>query len=321
MAVVTSLGCIEHVADGAIGGFVSLVVMDSRNRATFYECQEGGVSALFGNASGVIEEKNLPVKILESKRAGLISSGPYRPCPLARFLAWDDCGNIVSGHRFPQSPIKKGIALNQAVLTIIQKHGAQSAEVKQLLTENNHLDAGIIAVDANDTLMCEDTQRVMARNDTARMQVQAKDFSFGITMNSIQPSRLIAPLLASKLNVKLQSASSSTHIPCISLNKRARILAGVDPLVEVDSNHHVVSIVTPETCWFETHSEGALLETGTPIVHNGRTIGTILEEPYTTASNGVISALSGKDEMTLRYLVNVAQTESIDSSISKTLQY
>lgn len=315
--MISSLGCIEHVADGAIGGFVSLVVMDSHHKATFFECQKGGVSALFGNANRIVDEKTLPVEILESKRAGLISSGPHRPCPLARFLAWDESGNIVSGHRFPQSPTQDGIALNQMLLSVIQKHGAHSPEVHQLLSENSHLDAGFVAVDANNRMLCEDTLRVAARNDTARMQTQAKDFVFGITMNSIQPSRLISQLLASKLNDKLQHASLSAHVPRISINTETQILAGSAPMVEVDSDNRVVSIVTPETCWFEAHSEGALLEKGTPIAHKGQLIGTTLEEPYTTASEGRICALSGKEKMTLRYLAYITQAVEPDSSDSE----
>ncbi len=41
-ALVNSLRGIEHVAEGAIGGFVSLIVIDANNKPTLFECQTGG---------------------------------------------------------------------------------------------------------------------------------------------------------------------------------------------------------------------------------------------------------------------------------------
>ncbi|MBX2838586.1 MAG: hypothetical protein KTR35_17135 [Gammaproteobacteria bacterium] len=301
VALVSSLGAIEHVAEGAVAGFVSLVVFDERNSATFFESQTGGVTGLFGNLYGFIEADTLPREIQEATRAGLISSGPHRPSPLSRFLAWDENGNIVSGHRFPQTPAQDGTPLNQSVLLTLQATGDNSKALQQVLEKNEFADAGIVALDTNNNVYCEDTKRVKRRGDTASVTMCTKNYSFGFSMNSIYPPTLIAELLTVKLSNSLRKASLPKQSHCISIKLDAEILKGAQPKVHINDNLAVMSIVTAETCWFENYCEGALLETGTPILLDGMFVGTILEESYITASNGNICSLSGQNELTLQY--------------------
>lgn len=307
IAVVSALGAIEHVAEGAIAGFVSLVVLDEHNNSTFFECQTGGITVLFGNSHGFIDANTLPREIQEATRAGLISSGPHRPSPLSRFLAWDEYGNIVSGHRFPQTPIQDGTPLNRRVLDTLQATPDNPKALHELLAKNQNLDAGIVALDTAKNVYCEDTKRVSKREDTASATMCTKDYTFGFSMNSIYPPTLITELLTVKLTDSLRRSSVPKQIHSISIKLDADICKGTRPTVHINDNLDVVNIVTTETCWFENHCEGALLETGTPIYLGEKIVGTILEESYITASNGRICSLSGQNELTLRYTKNHVQ--------------
>jgi hypothetical protein len=308
-ALVNSLRGIEHVAEGAIGGFVSLIVIDANNKPTLFECQTGGVSELFAADNSKHKDRNnsdvnigssvlqLPTELLESNRAALISSGPHRPSPLKRFLAWDTRGNLVTGHRFPQTPTDDGTPLNQKVLEVIQEYGADSSILNTLLTENAELDAGYVLIDAKGMIFQGDTERVKARGDTANARISCEGYSFGITMNSIYPKQIIVDLLCEKLKQTLSAEQPTT----ITVDTKAVILISFEKRVEINIAKRVTHIYTPEKCWFKTSSEGALLETGTLITQHGKPVGRILEEPYVVAANGQIMTLSGEKEIILHH--------------------
>ncbi|MFT6905543.1 MAG: hypothetical protein ACJAS1_002200 [Oleiphilaceae bacterium] len=308
-ALVNSLHGIEHVAEGAIGGFVSLIVIDANNKSTLFECQTGGVSELFAADNSKHKDRNnsdvnigrsllqLPTELLESNRAALISSGPHRPSPLKRFLAWDTLGNLVTGHRFPQTPTDDGTALNQKVLEVIQEYGADSSILNTLLNENAKLDAGYVLIDAKGTIFQGDTLRVKARGDTANALISREEYAFGITLNSIYPKQIIVDLLCEKLKQELSTEQSAT----ITVDTNAVILISLEKRVEINVAKRVTHIYTPEKYWFKASSEGALLETGTLITQGGKPVGRILEEPYVVAGNGQIMTLSGEQEIVLRH--------------------
>ena len=292
-ALVQSLASLENVALGSIGGFVSLVVLTKGKQPQFYQIQNGGVSALFATNGNKI----LPDSLVESDRAALISSGPNRPEPLNRFLAWDDAGNLVSGHRFPHTYSASGFPLNQVALNLIQNNGCAENQLKDLMKQNDHLDAGLVAMDVAGTLFQGDTARVRARGDTASAAVQTDDYAFSITLNSIRPANLIALMLAEKLK---HSMSADTR-PVLSIDTDAKICAADTKAVIINDLSNVIAINTPEQCWFTGSTEGALMETGTHIIKNGICVGRMQDEPYVIANNGQLISLSGEQAVKLRY--------------------
>ena len=292
-ALVQSLASLENVAMGSIGGFVSMVVLTKGKQPQFHQIQTGGVSALFATDG----TKHLPDSLVTSDRAALISSGPNRPEPLNRFLAWDDVGNLVSGHRFPHTQIASGLPLNQFALNLIQKKGCDKNQLKDLMKQNDHLDAGLAAMDVAGKLFQGDTARVRARGDTANATVQTDAYAFSITLNSIRPANLIALLLAEKLK---HSMCADTR-PVLSIDTSAKICAADTKAVIIDDVGDVIAINTPEQCWFTSSTEGALIETGTHIIKNGICVGRIQDEPYVIANKGQLISLSGEQAVKLRY--------------------
>ena len=76
--IIAGLGAVEKIGRGAIGGFVSLVVLTDDGRLLRASVQVGGSEALFS--------EELPPEIAQAQCAGLISSGPNRPEPLSQFI-------------------------------------------------------------------------------------------------------------------------------------------------------------------------------------------------------------------------------------------
>ena len=292
-ALVKCMASIEMIACGSIGGFVSLVVLKQDGEPIFYECQTGGVTALFG----LDKNQNLPLELTHSDRAAIISSGPNRPKPLHRFLAWDKTGNIVSGHRFPHTETGEGVPLNQTALDIIQVKGCHQHALTELLNNNETLDAGLVAMDSVGHVFQGDTNRVKVRGDTASMVFDTPEYAFAITLNSIRPPMLIANLLGEKLKQELRIDNP----PELSINSLASVTAADNRSVEINDINEVININTPETCWFSPRNEGALIETGTPITRYGVPVGRIQDEPYVVTSNGKIESLSGLTFTRLRY--------------------
>jgi hypothetical protein len=292
-ALVKCMASIEKIASGSIGGFVSLVVLRRGAQPVFYECQTGGVNALFG----VDASRNLPSELMESDRAALISSGPNRPEPLHRFLSWDKTGNMVSGHRFPHTKTSKGIPLNESALGILRAQGCDQQALVELLQDNATLDAGLVAMDSAGHIFQGDTNRVQVRGDTASLVFDTQDYAFAITLNSIRPPMLIVNLLGEKFKQQLDIDDR----PVLCVSAMASITAAKDKSVEINDVNEVININTPETCWFSPCNEGALIETGTPITRQGVPVGRIQDEPYVITTNGKIESLSGLKSICLRY--------------------
>ena len=292
-ALVNSLSAIESIAEGSIGGFVSFVVLDKDHTPTFYKCQAGGITSLFACEN----KSDLPIELMNATRAALISSGPNRPEPLHRFLAWDDKGNLVSGHRFPHMQTKQNIPLNQQALSILQMYGSDEHRLDELIEQNPDLDAGLVTMDAHGCIYQSNTARVAARGDTASRNMQTPEYAYSITLNSILPPDPIAEILA----VKLQRRLELDRRPVLHVTTDSPISNSNVKSVEIDDTGRVVNINTPERHWFSPEHEGALIETGTIVLRDSVTIGKVHEEPYVISRNGKIIALSGKQNVSLRY--------------------
>ncbi|MFP4126312.1 MAG: DUF6963 family protein, partial [Alphaproteobacteria bacterium] len=109
LAVFAALRAVERVGRGAIGGFASFVAISEAGELVQAETQRGGTATLFvdGEATGVAP----PAAVAQARFAAVMSSGPDRPPPLARFTPGDAAVGLVSGHRLPNMPGVDGAPL------------------------------------------------------------------------------------------------------------------------------------------------------------------------------------------------------------------
>ena len=109
-AILLGLRAAERVGTGAIGGFVAFAGV-TRERVLRAETQRGGTRGLFGGAGLAA----LSAELAGAPCAGLISSGPDRPEPLAQFVAARAGVGIVTGHRLPNAPGARRAGAERAV--------------------------------------------------------------------------------------------------------------------------------------------------------------------------------------------------------------
>ena len=287
-ALVSTMCAIESIAQGAIGGFVSLLTWHKEHGTKHFECQNGGISSLL--------KEPLPEEILGCQRIMMISSGANRPTPLDRFLAWDPLGNMVSGHRFPQSKAN-GQPLNQKILNILQAQGADQTALEKLLAEFPSLDAGYVAMDASGQVIQANCDRVSQRNDIGQGQFESQNYAYSFTFNSIEPVSVVTELLTQRLHQTLQAINR----PKLLLDADTRICESHLLQANVDKNMRVTEVLTPDSHWFDDFSEGALIETGMSIFREGKLLGYALNEPYTLVKKGRIESLTGEKSIFLEF--------------------
>jgi hypothetical protein len=165
LAIVRALQAVERIAEGAVGGFVSLVVIGTDGDVHRAAIQRGCMVALF--------PADAPAAIGTARRAAVISSGPDRPEPLARFAAADGAVGLVTGHRFPHQPGEDGVPINEAVLACLRRGLAPAAAVRQVLSANPLADAGVIALGRNGRIAFGNTALVSWRPDVKAVRLPA----------------------------------------------------------------------------------------------------------------------------------------------------
>lgn len=276
--VVSALSGMEQLARGALGGFVALVVRTGDGKMHYFETQNGGVHSLSNQIS-----------ILEDSRAiGLISSGPFRPEPLNRFLAWDEQGNIVSGHRFPQLPSRSGLPINLELLSLVQQFGIHPEKLDAIITENAELDAGFVVMDCNGNLYQRDTLKVGARKDTGSSQGFSGEKAIAVALNSISFPELVCDFLVRRV-------LEPDYLPVL-LDKEVTIHSssqGQDQ-IQIDPQRRVTSLYLTDSAFLKPHYEGALVYSGTPVYQGGELIGVTEDEPYVVCHSGKIKFLNGQ---------------------------
>ncbi|WP_026958857.1 DUF6963 family protein [Aliagarivorans taiwanensis] len=282
LKVVDALSRAEQFAGGAIGGFVTMVVFDEHNQPHYFDTQNGGVTALQGRVA----------ELQGSQRIGLISSGAWRPEPLSRFLAWDEQGNIVSGHRFPQLLISSGEALNQRLLSEIQDRGINAEQLDGLLAEHPDLDAGFVAIDKLGGLYQQDCAMLSERDDTAAGLVCTKTCSIALTMNSIAPAELVKDFIIGSVTRPEQ------ELGAICLNSDTELRVAPSNKLFVDAAGQVIRAELNDQRCFAPYYEGSLFLKGTKVYNPQGLYGMTADEPYVVCTHGRISFLcveQGKD--------------------------
>lgn len=294
LAAFMALRAVERVARGAVGGFVSFVVITEDGRLLAADTQRGGTTTLFtdAEATGTLP----PPAFATAHLAGLMSSGPNRPEPLIQFTPADRAAGIVTGHRLPNMPGGAGLPLNVAVLERLRRGETAQQAVEAELAANPRADAGIIALARDGTLFAGDSALVRQRSD--RGGHLAEDPTTGarcaVLHNAIFPVEALAQLAA--------AVALDTMAPVDQADFHVRVAAGTRlelgeaACLHLGAGERVARIVVADPAWLGAHHHGAALQQGAAVRRNGDLIGRVVFEPYCVAENGILLSLSGLDE-------------------------
>ncbi|WP_421723787.1 DUF6963 family protein [Bauldia sp.] len=280
LAAFQALRAVDSVGRGAIGGFVSLTVVDANGELAFEGAQRGGASGLCGGAG-------LPRRLAEAPLAALMSSGPDRPEPLSQFAVGDPRAGLLTGHRFPNMPCAGGRSLYEVALDCLDAGASPEEAVAEALALDPTADAGLIAMNVAGDIALGNTEAVAQRDDIgeALTKDEQSGLRIGVLHNSVFPHRALAALAV--------SAAIDAVAPGDRIDGEASVI-GL-PLKQGDYRHLVVddtgkplAIIVPDEGCFDKHWEGAAVRRGDPVHVNGAAVGYVTYEVYTVAHDGHI---------------------------------
>ena len=201
-AILEALAGIEAIAEGAIGGFVSVAALTRDGRIARAEIQRGGAQALL--------RAPLPPGLAEAARAVLMSSGPDRPEPLAQFTpAWPAVG-LVTGHRFPNAWGVDGTPVSLAALQRLEQDGDPQRAVDETLALNPHADAGLILLSAAGEVGIANARLVRRHGDLGQAVRRTEEHVIAVIHNSIRPHGLLAELTIDLVARKMRRPATDT---------------------------------------------------------------------------------------------------------------
>ena len=294
LAAFMALRAVERVARGALGGFVSFVVLTDDGRALHADTQRGGTATLFTDAesTGVFP----PPSFATARLAALMSSGPNRPEPLLQFTPADPSVGIVTGHRLPNMPGAGGGPINIAVLERM-KHGETPRQaVEAELVAHPRADAGLIALARDGTLFAADSELVQQRTDCGSFL--GEDAAVGgrcaVLHNSIFPVSPLAQLAAAvAFDTMAPVDGADFHV---AVRAGTRLELGHEACLHLGTGDRATHISVRDKVWMAGSHHGAALPHGSAVRRNGKLIGRVIFEPYCVAENGVLISLSGLEE-------------------------
>lgn len=298
LAAFRALAAVEKVARGAIGGFVSFVAITEASELVRAETQRGGTTTLFtdGEKTGVPP----PAAVAEARFAALMSSGPDRPAPLAQFTPGDPAAGLLTGHRLPNVPGDGADQpLNLAVLDRLRAGAAPEAAIRAELDAHPEADAGLIALDLEGRLFLADSAFVQQRADrgSALLTDPAAGRGVAVLHNAIHPHGPLAGLAAAVAMDSMAPADRADF--AITLETGLLLELGATDALHVDAHDRVRRITVTRAAWLGPRRDGAAVNFATPVLRNGRTIGTTTEEPYCVVATGRLCSLSGQERVTI----------------------
>ena len=296
LAVFAALRAVENVGSGCIGGFVSFAAIGKDGNLLRASTQRGGTGTLF--VEGELIGADPPGALGKASIAALISSGPDRPEPLARFVAGEASVGLVTGHRFPHQAGKNGVAFNEDALRRMQTGMDVASAVDAVLAENPSADVGLIAVDVRGRIHARNSDRVGARPDLGGEQLKhGKEAAVAILHNAIYPVAGIASLAA--------DVAMETMLPArapdfwIHAAAGTPVLLGDADSITVDSDLRVVEVRTTDGSLLQGRRDGAAIYLGSEVRQDGKLLGRTTTEPYVVLQDGIIESLIGQHEIKL----------------------
>jgi hypothetical protein len=292
LAVFKALQAVERVGRGSIGGYASFVAVTS-DAVLRHDTQRGGTLTLFtdGETTGVE-----PGAALEAVRlAGVMSSGPDRPEPLAQFTPAAAGVGLVTGHRLPNMPGADDVPLNTMVLELMRAGVEPGEAVDRALDANPRADAGLIAGSLEGGVYARNSARVLTRPDLGQARRVVGETVVEVLHNAIHPVAPLADLAAEiALDIMLRRDDANGEI---IVRAGTPVVAGPDDRVLVNVNLEAVQIQTSDVRLVSGRWNCAAIYLGARVVRDDRILGTTLIEPNMIVENGKLVSISGQHEV------------------------
>jgi hypothetical protein len=298
LAAFRALEAIERVARGAIGGFVSFVVISRDNTLLRAETQRGGTCTLFveGERTGA----SPPPAIAAARFAALMSSGPDRPTPLARFTPGDAAHGLVTGHRLPNMPGDGADRpLNEAVLARLASGADPRQAVEAELADHPEADAGLIALDRHGRLYAQNSAFVKARGDlgSACLADDRRGHRVAVLHNAIHPISGLAALAA---GVAMDCMAPPDRADFeLRLEAGTAIRLGEEDALHIDTAERLVGISVSNAAWLRPRRDGAVVNFATKVLCGDRLVGHTTNEPYCVTESGRLVSMSGQTSVAI----------------------
>jgi len=296
LAVFAALQAVERVAQGAIGGFAAFAAVTGE-AVLRHETQRGGSATLF--TAG--EQTGGPpgIEVAEARLAGVISSGPDRPPPLAQFIPATPGLGLVSGHRLPNMSGRDGQPINTAVLALMESGLGPKEAVELVLAANPQADAGIIAGCLDGRIYAANAARVNGRPDLGHARVSQEGATVEVLHNVIFP---VAPLAVLAAEVALD-AMLARLVPDSEVVLRAGtpVVFGAEDHIRVDADLNVVEVQTTDPRLVAGVWNCAAVYLGAKVLRDGAPLGSTVVEPNIVVENGRIVSMSGQQVFRLGF--------------------
>lgn len=291
-AVFEALRAAERVATGSLGGFATFAAITRDGVLLRRETQRGAAATLF--TAGERTGTEPPEEIANAIAAGVISSGPDRPEPLAQFVPADATAGLVSGHRLPQSTGVDGRPLNVAALEGLRAGLSAEAAVARVLAANPEADAGLLAVDLKGGVASRNSARVERRYDLGHARRESKTHGavVEVLQNSIRPFPSLAALAAEiAIDVMVGEAPA---IGAFVVNAGMSVELGPEALIEIDANDVARRLVTTDPLVMRGAHICAPIYAGSPVYRAGKLIGYSRLEPIVELKDARLVSLIGQ---------------------------
>lgn len=296
LAVYAALQAVERVAQGAIGGFASFAAV-TETAVLRHETQRGGSATLF--TAG--EQTGGPpgAAVAEARLAGVMSSGPDRPAPLAQFLPALPGVGLVSGHRLPNMAGQDGQPINGAVLALLQQGLSPAEAVAQVLEANPQADAGVIAGTLDGRIHAQNSSRVNSRPDLGRARGCLDDALVEVLHNAIFP---VAPLATLAVEIALDTMLSRLKPDGeVVLRGGTPVVFGAEDQVLVDAEMNALEVQTTDPRLISGTWNCAAVYLGAKVLLNGTVLGETAVEPNILVEDGRILSMSGQQVFRLGF--------------------
>ncbi len=298
-AVFDALAAAEEVGAGAIGGFVTYAAIGEGGAELRSETQRGGTSTLFteGETTGI----EPPDDFASARIAGVISSGPDRPAPLAQYVPADPRGGLVTGHRIPPTTGVSGKPMNWEVLERLVAGEPAVRAVDEVVGANPEADCGLIAIDREGGAHCRNSERVLRRPDvgTALRRDEASGAVVAVLHNAIRPYPVLAELVAA---VALDAmVGEGEPRGWVTIEAGTPIGMGPENAVHCDAAGVAERVTTTDPAIGERGELGAAIYLASAVYVGGELVGRTMFEPITSIENGRFAVLSGKTSLRMSY--------------------
>lgn len=299
LAVFRALAAVERVGSGAIGGFVAYAALDGGGIVHRAATQRGGTGTLFvdGESTGV----DIPEALAACPVAGLMSSGPDRPEPLAQFIPAEAGLGLVTGHRLPNAVGITGEPVNLAVLARLRAGETPRAAVDGVLEADPQADAGVIVATTAGAVYARNSARVAARPDlgAANRHDAASGAWVAVLHNAISPAGSLAALAADIALAVMAPPPAPAGWISISTGTPVRHADDYRVHVGVDGVAQVVETADPRI--LDGRHNCAAVYLGARVMRGDRVLGATLYEPNAVVDAGRIVSLSGQTTLHLPY--------------------